>query len=79
MVTRRGFDLLVSFGHRIVLLPSTRRQATLRRSIAFDWFEIPSRICKTSDTLMGIGRFGDPSGIRTPDTLIKSQVLCRLS
>ena len=24
-------------------------------------------------------RFGDPSEIRTPDTLIKSQVLCRLS
>ena len=24
-------------------------------------------------------RFGDPSGIRTPDTLIKSQVLCQLS
>ena len=23
--------------------------------------------------------FGDPSGIRTPDTLIKSQVLCQLS
>ena len=23
--------------------------------------------------------FGDPSGIRTPDTLIKSQVLYRLS
>ena len=24
-------------------------------------------------------RDGDPSGIRTPDTLIKSQVLCQLS
>ncbi len=23
--------------------------------------------------------FGEPSGIRTPDTLIKSQVLCQLS
>ena len=28
---------------------------------------------------MGIGYFGDPSGIRTPDTLIKSQVLYHLS
>ena len=28
--------------------------------------------------LSGVVR-GDPSGIRTPDTLIKSQVLCQLS
>jgi hypothetical protein len=27
----------------------------------------------------GYVQYGDPSEIRTPDTLIKSQVLCRLS
>ena len=26
-----------------------------------------------------LGAFHDPSGIRTPDTLLKRQVLCRLS
>lgn len=25
------------------------------------------------------GRFGDPAGIRTPDPLLKRQLLCRLS
>ena len=35
--------------------------------------------CKNADTLMGIGVFGDPSEIRTPDPLLKRQLLCRLS
>ena len=35
---------------------------------------------KTKSTPYGVlFLFGDPSGIRTPDTLIKSQVLCQLS
>ena len=34
---------------------------------------------KNADTLMGIGVFGDPSEIRTPDPLLKRQLLYRLS
>ena len=34
---------------------------------------------KRPDTQMGIWSFGDPPEIRTPDTLLKRQVLCLLS
>ena len=34
---------------------------------------------KKTDPLTRIGLFGASSGIRTPDTLLKRQVLCRLS
>ncbi len=36
-------------------------------------------IIKIKSTQKGAFYFGEPSEIRTPDTLIKSQVLCRLS
>ncbi len=34
---------------------------------------------KKADTRMGICFFGDPPGIRTPDPLLKRQLLCQLS
>ena len=37
------------------------------------------KIIKKRNDRKAISFFGDPSGIRTPDTLIKSQVLYRLS
>ena len=38
-----------------------------------------SKKIKNPNYQKAIRVFGDPSGIRTPDTLIKSQVLCQLS
>ena len=34
---------------------------------------------KKKDSLAAVLLFGDPSGIRTPDPLLKRQLLCRLS
>ena len=34
---------------------------------------------KNADTHSGIGIFGDPPEIRTPDPLLKRQLLCQLS
>ena len=34
---------------------------------------------KKADTPKGICFFGDPPGIRTPDPLLKRQLLCQLS
>ena len=34
---------------------------------------------KKADTRMGLCFFGDPPGIRTPDPLLKRQLLCQLS
>ncbi len=42
-------------------------------------FESPYCIENKKPTNRSVSYFGDPSGIRTPDTLIKSQVLYRLS
>ena len=39
----------------------------------------PSKLSKKKAALRLLFRFGDPAGIRTPDTLLKRQVLCRLS
>ena len=38
-----------------------------------------SQASKKANTQMGIGFFGDPPGIRTPDPLLKRQLLCQLS
>ncbi len=34
---------------------------------------------KRKNRLLAVSSFGDPAGIRTPDTLLNRQVLCRLS
>ena len=39
---------------------------------------IPTRHAKNANPF-GLAFFGASSGIRTPDTLLKRQVLCRLS
>ena len=36
-------------------------------------------VYQTKQTPFGVCLFGTPSGVRTLDTLIKSQVLCQLS
>ena len=41
-------------------------------------FESPGK-CKKRKTPMHLPLFGDPPGIRTPDPLLKRQLLCRLS
>ena len=41
-------------------------------------FRIPAG-SKKANTHMGVGFFGDPPGIRTPDPLLKRQLLCQLS
>ena len=43
------------------------------------WVRISETIKKEQPDCVGLFLFGDPPEIRTPDTLIKSQVLCQLS
>ena len=53
------------------------RHARLRASVEPAGVLTPNG--KKTDPLTRIGLFGASSGIRTPDTLLKRQVLCRLS
>ena len=49
-----------------------RPETTPKRAIKNPANPCVSMVC-------GIFSFGDPAGIRTPDTLLKRQVLCQLS
>ena len=52
------------------------RAPNCHRQFGF-YFRIPDG--KKADTRLSICFFGDPSGIRTPDPLLKRQLLCLLS
>ena len=62
-----------------VLPPSSRRQAAVHRTAAFRWFESPLTHAKNQVSKMDTWFFGDPPEIRTPDPLLKRQLLYRLS
>ena len=59
-----GFPLRVKIGHRLSNLHMV---------------SVPTGSPKTKDAILASFVFGEPSGIRTPGPLIKSQMLCRLS
>ena len=53
--------------------------ATCHRQVAIRLFESPASQAKKPIPQWGIGFFGDPPEIRTPDPLLKRQLLCQLS
>ena len=64
----------------LILLLQTHFRNVLEKGVGKNLFYFTFRKIKKEQPryFSGIAR-GDPSGIRTPDTLIKSQVLCQLS
>ena len=57
---------------------SNPHSVPVHRTVTYRMFESPLT-SKKPDTHKGIRFFGDPSGIRTPDPLLKRQLLYRLS
>ena len=56
-----------------------RRCAAKRQSTGLSHSNFSNLQRKKADTLSGICFFGDPPEIRTPDPLLKRQLLCQLS
>ena len=77
-VTRRGFvSIFFRFGGRKLWSGSVEPSPAALIRAAFH-FRIPAG-SKKANTRMDVGFFGDPPGIRTPDPLLKRQLLCQLS
>ena len=74
-VTRRRFVCIFCDAENRGAPPSSRWR---QRSFALH-FEFESPACKKANTRKGVGFFGDPPEIRTPDPLLKRQLLCQLS
>ena len=79
MVLQRGFEPRRSLALR-ALLRSFFRFAQKRFAFGVRGFESHLQSKKDRQTVVdGLPVFGAPAGIRTPDTLLKRQVLCLLS
>ena len=78
-VTRRGFVcIFFRYGGRKLWSGSDEASPAALIRAAFN-FSNPRGEIKKADTPKGICFFGDPPGIRTPDPLLKRQLLCQLS
>ena len=76
-----AFVLVTQRGARLASLAGSTAPKRRSRQGAIDRIPRGShpRIGKRNDRPKAVISFGDPAGIRTPDTLLKRQVLCRLS
>ena len=84
LVTHRGPEGWIGWHPALRLLenvgpPKPHALKTCHRHVFLTSFRIPDKHKKRKKHVPLPLAFGDPSGIRTPDTLIKSQVLCQLS
>ena len=78
-VTRRRFVCIFAYDNNygVADVQPAASNAPPERCIYI--FRISAVSCKKANTHKDVGFFGDPPEIRTPDPLLKRQLLCQLS